>query len=48
LTLQILLAAGLFEVLVAEEVSDGFFGGANGLVPLAVGAVFVVLGHGAG
>lgn len=44
----VLLFAGLAQVLVADHVADGFFGGAEGLVPGAVGALRVVFGYGAG
>lgn len=41
----VLLSAGLTQVLVSNYVASEFFGGANGLVPFAAGAVLVVL-HG--
>jgi hypothetical protein len=44
----VLLFAGLAQVFVADQVADGFFGGAEGLVPGAVGALRVVFGYGAG
>lgn len=44
----ILLFAGLAQVLVTDQVADGFFGGAESLVPGAVGALGVVLGYSAG
>lgn len=44
LTLQVLLTALLLQVLVANEVAGGFFDAADGLIPLAFGAITVVLG----
>lgn len=48
LALEVLFATLLFEVLVAKQVTNGFFGAANGLVPLALSAVAVVFGRGSG
>lgn len=42
LTLEVLLATLLLEVLVAEEVADGLFGAACSLVPLTLSAIAVV------
>jgi hypothetical protein len=39
LSLQVLLTAFLFQGLIAEEVSEGFFATADGLVPGALAAV---------
>jgi len=47
LALEVLFSSLLLEVLVSKEVADGFFGTANGLIPLALGSVRVVFGRGA-
>ena len=43
----VLLGTTATEALVADEVANGFLGRTDSLVPLASGAVLVVLGHGA-
>ena len=48
LALEVLLAAGLLEVLGADQSADSLLSRSDGLVPRAGGAVGVVLGDGAG
>jgi hypothetical protein len=47
LALQVLLPALALQALIAQQVAEGLFAGAEGLVPRALGAVGAVFGGGA-